>query len=107
MRYYKHLYLAESLEKKKDKIIQKLEKNKFQLNVHLIVLPRTEKNQLEIMDSHVLLQPAYPKDDLFVIGIVPGYEDALEFIENIVQEVYADTQGTDIRNYILKKEQED
>ena len=34
MRYYKHLYLTEGLEKKKEKIIRKLESGKLQLSVY-------------------------------------------------------------------------
>ena len=59
MRYYKHLYLTEGLEKKKEKIIRKLE----------------------------------------------GYDEAVELVEQIVQEVYDQTGTCDIRSYILEKEQ--
>ena len=107
MRYYKYLYVSEDLKKKKDKIIQKLEQNKLQLNIQLIVLPESDHNQLEIVNSQILLQPAYPKKDLFVVGIVSSYEGALEFVEDIARDVYENTAKADIRNYILKKEQED
>lgn len=40
------------------------------------------------------------------MGITKGYEEALEFVEEIVQEVYNKTEGTDIRSYILSKVQE-
>ena len=64
MRYYKHLYLTEGLEKKKEKIIRKL-----------------------------------------VVGITKGYDEAVELVEQIVQEVYDQTGTCDIRSYILEKEQ--
>ena len=107
MRYYKHLYLMEGLEKKKGRIIRKLEENKFQANIHIITLSQNEKNHLEIYNSVLLLQPDYPHEDFFVVGIAKGYEDAVELVEQIVQEVYNETKGADIRSYILKKEQED
>jgi len=106
MRYYKHLYLAEGI-KKKDKIIQKLEEKKLQMNIHVITLARNEKNQLEIYHSMVLLQPYFPYDDLFVVGLAKGYEDAVEMVEEIAQEVYNKTKGADIRSYILEREQEE
>ena len=40
MRYYKHLYLTEGLEKKKEKIICKLEAGRLQPGVHVITLHR-------------------------------------------------------------------
>ena len=107
MKYYRHIYLTEGLEKKKDKIIQKLESNKFQISIHLLVLSRNEKNHLEIINSVLLLQPDYPKEDYFVVGIAKSYDDALELVEKITEEVYHETEGTDIRSYILEKEQED
>lgn len=106
MRYYKHLYLMKGLEKKKEKIIRKLEENKFQMNIYIITLAQNEENHLEIYDSILLLQPSFPHEDFFVVGIVKGYEDALDLVEEITQEVYNETKGADIRSYILKKEQE-
>lgn len=107
MRYYRHLYLTEGLEKKKDKIIAKLEKNRFQVSIHLIVLSANERNQLDIINSVLLLQPDYPKENLFVVGIAKSYDDALELVEKIAGEVYDETQDANIRNYLLAREQED
>ena len=106
MRYYKHLYLADGI-KKKEKIIRKLEEKKLQMNIHIITLARNEKNQLEIYNSMILLQPDFPHDDFFVVGLAKDYEDAIELVEEIVQEVYNETKGADIRSYILEREQEE
>ena len=106
MRYYKHLYLAEGI-KKKEKIIRKLEEKKLQMNIHVITLARNEKNQLEIYNSMVFLQPDFPYDDFLVVGLAKGYEDAVEMVEEIAREVYNKTKGADIRSYILEREQEE
>jgi len=106
MRYYKYLYLADGI-RKKDKIIRKLEEKKLQMNIYVITLARNEKNHLEIYNSMVLRQPDFPYDDFFVVGIAKGYEDAVEMVEEIVQEVYNKTKGADIRSYILEREQEE
>ena len=71
-----------------------------------ILLPANEKNQLEILNAAWLLQPDYPKEGLFVVGIADSFENALEYVEKISQEVYDSTKGLDIRNYILMKERE-
>ncbi len=106
MEYYRYLYLSERLEKKKDRIMDRLERNRFQPGIHLILLPANEKNQLEILNAAWLLQPDYPKESLFVVGIADSFENALEYVEKISQEVYDSTKGLDIRNYILMKERE-
>ena len=46
MRYYRYLYLSEGLKKKKDRIIAKLEKKKFQMDIYLITLSCNGNNQL-------------------------------------------------------------
>lgn len=75
-------------------------------DIQLLVLPRTEKNQLEIINPNLFLQRNYPKGEYFVVGIAKGFEEALEILEEIVQNVYNETRGADIRSYILNKEQE-
>ncbi len=106
MRYYKYLYTGESLEKKKEKIISKLSREKLQAGIFLIVLSGEENNQLEILNSNLLLQKYYPQKDYLVVGIAKGFDEALEILEQIVQEVYNETKGAEIRSYILNKEQE-
>ncbi len=106
MKYFKHLYISENLVKKKERLIRKLEKNKLQLNLYLVTLPETKQNQLEIIGSEILFQPSYPKKDLFVIGMFSGYDEAVGLVETLAHEVYVNGKGQDIRDYILKKEQE-
>lgn len=107
MRYYKYLYLSHGLEKKKNQVINKLEKKRFQGDLYIIVLPEKGDTNLEIYHSLQFLQPGYPERDFFVVGISKGYEEALELVEQITQEVYNKTKDADIRSYILKREQEE
>ena len=67
-----------------------------------------EKNQLEIHRYLLLLQPVFHRESLFVVGISKDYEEALELVEEITQEVYNNkTKSADIRSYILDREQEE
>ncbi len=106
MRYYHTLYMDEKIRTKKDEILEKIARDTWQLEKYLIVLTKNEQNQLELFNSALLLQKAIAKEDLFVVGIASGYEEALELVEKITREVYDETKGTDIRNYILQKQQE-
>ena len=105
MQYYKYLYLAEGLEKKREKLIRKLDAGKLTLDIHVITLAVNEKNQLEIYNTIQFKQPSFPYSELFVIGIARGYEEAVELVERIVTEVYEKTGTCNIRSYILEKEQ--
>lgn len=106
MKYYHALYMSEELIQKKAEIIEKIEKDKWQMEKYLIVLAKNESNHLEYFNSALLLQKSIFKDELFVVGITNSEMGAMEFVEKITQEVYDETKGTDIRNYILKKQKE-
>ena len=106
MKYYHALYMSDELVQKKAEIIEKIEKDKWQMEKYLIVLAKNEKNHLEYFHSVLLLQKSIAKDYLFVIGIANGELGAMELIEKITQEVYDETKGTDIRGFILQKQKE-
>lgn len=107
MKYYKHLYIGESLKKKKKKVLLRLEKRKFTPGIYLIALCQTGCSQLEIFDANQLLQKGYPERDYFIVGLAKGFDESTEILEEIVKNVYNETKGADIRSYILNKEQED
>ena len=104
MKYYHDLYLSKSLVSKKDEIIKKLNQNQWQLSRYVLVLSKNEKNHLEFFDSVLLTQNLMPKEELFVIGIADSYVGAVDLVQKITEEVYEQTGGTDIRNYLLSKE---
>ena len=91
MRYYRRLYWGEDLKKKKEKIIRRLNTGKLQRDIYVLVLPEHGSNQLEIYNAALFLQPDFPNDDFFVVGIVRGYEAALELVEEIAGKVYEQT----------------
>lgn len=83
MKYYSNLYVSEGLEKKKDKVIARLERRKIQPDLHVILLPECDHNQLEIVNAMYLLQPGYPREGRMVVGIAKGFEEAVELVEEI------------------------
>lgn len=106
MKYYYQLYMDEHIKEQSEKIIKNLENDKWQLEKYLIALTKNEANHLEIFNAVLLLQKAIQKEDVFVVGLANSYAGALELVEKITQEVYDETNGVDIRNYILRKQRE-
>ena len=92
MHIYKYIYVPEGLQKKKENLIKKLKNGKLLPGVYLITLASTDQN--------------YPEELPLVVGLTKDFEDALEIVEGITQEVYNETKGADIRSYILEKERE-
>lgn len=106
MKFYYALYMDEKIISCKEEVLTKLKNDEWQFEKYLITLTKNEKNHLEFYNSVLLIQKTIPKEDLFVVGIANGYEEALELVEKITQDVYDKTKGVDIRNYILQTQQE-
>ena len=104
MKFYKNLYLGAGLEKKKEKLIKKLETGRYPLTLYLLVLPGSAKNQLEFYSALMLHQKLVSERDIFVVGLASGYDDAVYMVEEITREVYEKTGNADIRGYIMAQE---
>lgn len=104
MRYAKHLYLTEEMEERKARILQKLQKRKLQREVFLLAITNQGEGYLEIVSSLELLQSSYPSEKLFIVGLAGDYEDALELVRQITEEVYHQTGDTRIVEYLKHKD---
>lgn len=91
MKWYKDLYISDSLLKKKHKVIKRIEQNVLQPGVYVIVLATNGKDNFRIIPSLELLQKDYPKDDMVIVGIAKGKEDAYDLVARMVQDVYDKT----------------
>ncbi|KAI4447114.1 hypothetical protein C823_001633 [Eubacterium plexicaudatum ASF492] len=106
MIWYENLYIGESIPKKEAKIRRlkwKINHNKCLTNAFLIVLCRYGENLLEIIPAVELRQKAYPKQNLYVVGLAKGYDDALKTAVDIVTDVYKKTGGFQVKRYILQQ----
>ena len=56
--------------------------------------------------STAIRSPKLSTDTSRLVGIVRGYEAALELVEEIAGKVYEQTGAADIRSYLLEREQE-
>lgn len=88
MEWYKDLYVGELAEKRKYKIINKIERHKTQIGIYVLTLPFNNENVLDIYPSYILNQKYYKKADLKIMGIACGYDEALEVMERIIMDCY-------------------
>ncbi len=110
MKWYKKLYLGDNAKKAKYKVFGKICRNRFSYNTFLITLSDTPGNLLEIYSVNLLKQPYYRekevKKNIYVVGLAAGYNEAVNVMQQIIEEVYAATGAFDIRSYLkfgLKK----
>lgn len=104
MKWYKKLYVGDIAREKKHTMIGKIRFRRFQRDAYLITLPSNGNNLLDIYPSYVLLQKAYKGQELFVVGLACGYEEALEVTRRVVEDVYQNTGGFDVRAFVCRGE---
>lgn len=105
MIWHENLYIGESIPKKNIKIKHlkwKINHNAFLPNIFIIVLCRYGTNLLEIIPVRELRQKHYPKQNLYIVGLAKGYNEALETAAGIVSDVYKKTGGFDVKHCLRK-----
>ena len=97
MHWYSNLYLGERLKNQEAKVKSRVERNVPQPSLYLLTLP-------DIIPATDLLQKAYPKKELFIIGLEKGYDAALEMSAAIVNDIYHKTGTFEVRKFVLKQQ---
>jgi len=101
MRWYHKLYIGKTARSKRYKIVWKVKHRAGMLGVYLITLASNENNLLDIFDSSLLLQPHFKNEDLFIVGIAYGYDEAVEVATKIIEELYQKTGDFKIRQFLI------
>lgn len=104
MIWYEDLYVGKSIVHKTNKIIWKIRHNAGQLNIYIIALASNEKNLLDIIPAQELLQKGYPRQQLYIVGLAKGYDEAVEVAVSIIDEVYQKTGAFAVRQYLSGKQ---
>lgn len=100
MKWYKHLYVGNSLIGKVHKIKWKINHNAGTVSVYVIALASNPDNLIDIIPARELLQKAYPKDDMFIVGIAKGYDEAIGVVQRIIDETYLMTKTVNVAQYL-------
>lgn len=103
MKWYRNLYCSDNLEDEKKKIIKEIRHHKRQWNIYVITLARNNYDLFDIYHVNVLYQPYYRKreDEITVIGIAKGKEEAMKLVEKIVMDVYQKTGDCKVKEYVM------
>lgn len=103
MKWYENLYVGESIQHKAEKIKWKIRHNAGQIDIYVIAIASNPQNLLDIIPAQELMQKAYPKKDMFVIGLARGMAEAQDVVTQIIDEVYQETGGFQILPYLKLK----
>lgn len=103
MKWYRKLYMGDTARTQKYKMFGYIRKNRFSMNTYLIALSNHPDNLLDIFSANVLKQPHFKKKqtgDMYIVGLAKGRDEALEVVRQIIDDVYTNTGGFDIRKYL-------
>ena len=104
MQWAENLYLSDKTAKKRDKIIKKANRGIGMVSIYFITLASNPENLFDIFHAAHLKQPAFYKQDLYVVGIASGYEEALELVQRMIDDIYRKTGGFAVREYFGRTE---
>ncbi len=104
MYWFHNLYLGESIEKKAKRIQRKIENGKLTISAYIITFPSNPSNLLDIIPAREILQKGYPKDDLTIVGLAGGRDEAISLVEHIVQECLDETGTCELLRYLRQRE---
>lgn len=88
MFWYNDLYLGKKCLHRAERLKYKIANRVPHRTVYLIVLGQSCNSVLEIIPSVQLLQEAYPRDHLRIIGMAASRGEAMELTRQIIDEVY-------------------
>ena len=100
MNWYRVPYFGQTAEKRKYKIMQKLDAGENLLLVYLIMLAPTPVNQMEIVSpAEYRRQQRRNGTEPLILGVAVGMDEAKALVGEIVADVYRLTGTADVKGY--------
>ena len=106
MQWAEHLYLSDITAAKKERIIKKAEQGAGMVSVYFIALASNPDNLFDIFHAAHLKESAFYRQNPYIVGIAPGYDEALELVQRMVEDIYRETGGFQVREYFGQTGQE-
>ncbi len=105
MKFYKNLYIGDTV-KKPEKAIKKLKRHKKQPKLYVIVYDRDVKH-LAVYHSLMLSQWYYKENPPgCIVGLAGGREEAFDVIERIAKEALEATGEVSLVSYLSREDPE-
>lgn len=103
MNWYENLYVGKNAKKKAASYIRKIEDGNYPLQIYLITFTAGAHDQIEIISPRNLKFWYHQKKNPMIAGIALGREEALEVLQQMVQDIMCETGGLDFRQFFLSE----
>lgn len=100
----KNAYISEILRRKEKQIIKRIQKQKSIPFLYCVTLPLWNSAFLEIYEYNELLSDFYQEEDIVIVGLAAGWEDALIMTKRIVQDLICADQVKEAVEYFCGEE---
>lgn len=97
MKWYKKLYIGESITENAEEIIKDISVNENVKKRFLITLPANKSNMLDIITAKMGIMITWRP--VFVVGVAGSRKEAVEMTADLVSEIYEKTSGFDFEEY--------
>ncbi len=97
MNWHKKAVFGEEAEKKRNKIINKLDNHKLEFGVYFVMLSTSESDLLDIVPGYMIYKDSYA--DKTILGVGVTKEEAFEVCSKLIMRVLTETGDYDIRSY--------
>ncbi|MCQ2513066.1 MAG: hypothetical protein MJ092_06775 [Lachnospiraceae bacterium] len=97
MNWHKKIVFGEEAEKKRNKIINKLDNHKLEFGVYFVMLSTSEKDLLDIVPGYMIYKDAYQGKAILGVGLTK--DEAFEVCSKLILRVFHETGDYDVRSY--------
>lgn len=97
MKWYRNLYIGESIDKTIDEIISDVETKKDVRKKYLITFPANENNMLDIITADMGIIITWR--EVHVIGVAGSKKEAVELTSQIISEAYNSRGDLNLEEY--------
>ncbi|WP_153064136.1 hypothetical protein [Vallitalea guaymasensis] len=100
MEYADNIYISKEInDKKTNKIFRKLKRRKHIRDVYFLTCIEESKNPMEILLSTELYRLEDKGNDILIIGIAKGRDNAFELVRDIYDDVYTSSSTVNLKSY--------
>lgn len=103
MKLIKNLYFGEEALKQKKELTTYIKRRKWQFGLYVITLSDNDENLLDLYETIQFEQNYYKKKDLLIVGVAVGRDEALTLVGEIINDIYQNTRGFNVKDYFLAK----
>lgn len=100
MRLWDHLYMGQNANRARTGILKGLRSGSLLPDTYVITLPENGKHIFDICPVSLLSGRERQREDLLILGIARGYQEAVQVTGQMVDDMYRQTGGFDWRIYM-------